>query len=67
MLVKLLTSKTLTEEDAVKYLLDTRLSKGKWEASYSGYAPTEHLTRAETITFIKRLTTPVSRPQVSLN
>lgn len=66
MLVKLLSSQTLAEEDAVKYLLDSGLSKGKQEATVTGFAAEEFLTRAEAITFLKRLTSPINRPQVRL-
>lgn len=64
-LVKFLTSQTMSELDAVAYLLDSDLSTGKTEKTYEGYAPDETLTRAETVTFLERLTAPVKRPIIS--
>lgn len=67
MLAKLLSSQTFTEERAVQYLLDSGLSKGKLEATYAGFQAEAWLTRAEAITFLKRLDSPINRPQVSLH
>lgn len=44
------------EKQAVQWLYDQGLSNGKnGEKTYEGFAPDEYLTRAETVTFIRRL------------
>ena len=53
---KVLTGQTMNEKDAVFWLYDNELAKGRGSnQTYEGYEPNGTLTRAEAITFIKRL------------
>ncbi|GAA3411197.1 S-layer homology domain-containing protein [Paenibacillus hodogayensis] len=44
-----------SRSDAVRYMLDAGFSEGKTAATEEGYMPDETLTRAEAVTFVRRL------------
>jgi len=45
-----------SEEEAIRYLLANGLAHGKTSPTVEGFAPRDRLTRAEAVTFIRRLT-----------
>lgn len=54
-LLAAMAGQALTETDAVRYVLDKGLAKGKQGSDVEGYAPRDVLTRAEAQTFLYRL------------
>ncbi|GFN33952.1 S-layer homology domain-containing protein [Paenibacillus xylaniclasticus] len=47
----------LSEQEAVQFLLDNKISNGKTSATVQGYKPSEKLTRAEAVQFLKSFST----------